>query len=60
MMGIDQTADTSYVNTQLETKANSSALSNYYLKTETDTKLSSKADQEIPKQNHKLIQLFQN
>ena len=46
MQGIDQQADTSYVNTQLATKANSSSSSTYYLKTETDTKFSLKADQE--------------
>ena len=46
MMGIDSKADTTYVNSQLATKANSSSLSNYYLKTETDNKLSLKADQE--------------
>jgi cytoskeletal protein RodZ len=44
MQAIDQKADTTYVNTQLATKANSSSLSNYYLKTETDNKLNLKAD----------------
>ena len=46
MIGIDSKADTTYVNTQLATKANSSPVSNYYLKSETDTTLSLKADQE--------------
>ena len=46
MQGINQKADTSYVNQQLNTKANSSSLSNYYLKTETDNKLSLKTNQD--------------
>ena len=38
MVGIYQKADTTYVNIQLATEANSSSLSNSYLKTETDKK----------------------
>ena len=44
MQGINQKADTSYVKQQLNTKANSSLLSNYYLKSETDNKLNLKAN----------------